>query len=41
MPESIISDELTAFPDETASQEVRYVSSRRQGAFPISERVVS
>lgn len=40
MPESIISNELTAFPDENGADEAKYANSQEQGAHPISLRVV-
>lgn len=40
MPESILSDEFTAFPDENGDEEAKYANSWKQGAHPISERSV-
>lgn len=40
MPESILSDEFTAFPDENGDEEVKYANSWKRGTHPISESVV-
>lgn len=40
MPESILSNELTAFPDENGDEEAKYANIRKQGVHPVSERFV-
>lgn len=40
MPKSIVSNELTVFPDENGADETKYAKSWEQGAHPILMRVV-
>lgn len=40
MPESILSNELTAFPDENGTEEAKYANNWKQSAHPNPERIV-